>query len=372
MKFFISQEKLTNYLSIITRAVAQKPHLPILSNVLIEVRKGILKLQATNLEIGITLEEEVKSQKDGKVAIPARVFSDFIASLPPGEILAEEKDGSFYLNLQKFNARISTGNAEEFPVVPTSSQKADLVFEKEEFARAVSKVIFAAAAEEGRPVLTGTLFDLDKNGLKMVATDGYRLSFYKLGLSSKLNFKIIIPAKSLAEVLKIATETTDKKGKIEVILAKDQNQIIFKVANAEIVSRLIEGEFPDWEKIIPKEFPTRVVMNREEFLKAIRITSIFARDASNIIKCQIGEKSIILSANTKEVGDNVSEIDGRIDGEGGEIAFNYRYLLDVLSAINSEGVSFEMIGPLNPGRFKAAKENAEDFFHIVMPVRVQG
>lgn len=371
MKFSIPQEKLTKLLQISSRAISSKPHLPILTCILLEVKNGAIKLQSTNLEVGITQIEKVNVEKQGKAAFPARVFLEFVSSLPPGKVDVETKEKGGFLELQRFKARIALGDPEEYPIVPTSDKKTDLVLDSKSFVKAASKVVIAAAVEGGRPVLTGVLFDLGGGMLKMVATDGYRLSFYQLSVDSKLSNKMIIPAKSLTEVLKIASEASDKRGKIEVIFAKDQNQIIFKVGEVEIVSRLIDGEFPDWGKIIPKEFQTKTVTNNEEFLKAVKIASIFARDSSNVVKCKVEKKSLVLSANTKEVGDNVSEVDSRVEGVGGEIAFNYRYLLDVLLALEGGEVGFEMIGPLNPGRFTAGNDNNQDFFHIVMPVRVQ-
>jgi DNA polymerase-3 subunit beta len=370
MRFIINQEELSKTLQIITRSVSQKPHLPILSNILFETKKGKLILQATNLEIGTTIILKTEIEKEGKITVPAKIINEFVSSLPLGKISIEERDGSVNLISGKFQARISTIPPDEFPAVPTSEAKPDLELEAFNFQKALNQVIFAAAAEEGRPVLAGVLFDFSPDGLKMVATDGYRLSFRKIPFKSRLKSKIIVPARSLAEVAKVISEVSGKDEKIEILLAAEQNQIIFKISNVEVVSRLIEGEFPDWEKIVPKEFEIKTQVDREEFSKAIRITSVFARDSSNVIKLKIDPKSIIMSANTKEVGDNVSEVDAKVTGGEGEIAFNYRYLIDVLGVLEAKDVNFEIIGPLNPGIFKAEKD--QDFFHIIMPVRLQG
>lgn len=370
MKFIISQSDFAKALQIIFRSVAQKPHLPILSNILLEANKNGIKMQATNLEIGTTIEVKTDVKKEGKLTIPAKIINEFVSSLPGGEITFEEKDNSVSLSLRKFQARISTTSTEEFPVVPTSNKEADISFEGEFLAKALDQVVFSAAAEEGRPVLSGVLFDLSGSKLKLVATDGYRLSYRELDTNSKLKFKVIIPAKSLFEVRRVISEIGPKE-KIQILLARDQNQVIFKIANVEIVSRLIEGEFPDWEKIIPKEFITKSTIDCDEFAKAIKVSSVFARDSSNVIKLKIEPKSIILSANTKEVGDNVSEIDGQTTGDGGEIAFNFRYLSDILSAVNTKEVIFEMAGPLSAGLFRPQDQKSKEFFHIIMPVRVQ-
>jgi DNA polymerase-3 subunit beta len=370
MEFIINQQDLSLILQIISRSVSQKPHLPILSNILFEAKNGVLKLQATNLEIGTTITLHNKIKKEGKITIPAKIINEFISSLPQGEILIEENENSVNLNSGKFQARISTTPPDEFPAVPTSQNQPDLKIDSTVFQKALDQVIFAAAAEEGRPVLAGVLFNFKNNELEMVATDGYRLSFKRIPQKSKIDSKIIIPAKSLVEVSKIISEVGAKDEKIDLILSREQNQIIFKISNIEIVSRLIEGEFPDWEKIVPHAFEIKSQIDREEFLKAVKITSVFARDSSSVIKLKIGGKSIILSANTKEVGDNISEVDAKTTGGEGEIAFNYRYLIDILGEMDSKEVNFNMIGPLNPGMFRD-EDKTGDFFHIIMPVRLQ-
>ena len=243
----------------------------------------------------------------------------------------------------------------------------------------MGRVAPSAAQDEGRPVLTGVLCEFGKGTASMVATDGYRLSYQKVPFEGKLQaiMKIVTPSKSLIEVVKIVSETSggdDDKRVVEILVADNLNQVNFKIGNVEFTSRLIEGEFPNWQKIIPGTFTSRARVTKEEFLKVIKVASIFARDSGNIVRLLLESggsngASLKIFAQNSQVGSNEAQTEIELTGKGGEIAFNYRYLLEMLSSVEAEEVDFEMIESLNPGRLTIPGD--KDYFHIVMPVRLQ-
>jgi len=373
MKFKIEQETLSKTLSLLNHVVPQRPNLPVIGNILIESEKDKLFLSATNLEFALTLTIPAKIEREGKTTFPARIVSEFISSLPNKELEIELVNQLLYVTQNKIKANFATVEAEEFPAIPKIEENASFEIDKTNFYKALEKVIFAAAQDEGRPTLTGVLWQSDNLFLKMVATDGYRLSFVKISPQLKINaLKIIVPAKTLVEVARICQDEAEKAEKVEVFWQEKDNQIGFRLGERKIVSRLIEGQFPDWERIVPEKFKLTTVVDKDEFFRNLKTASIFARDSGGVVKCIINPKTLTLKANTAQVGENECTFPAKTQGEeSGEIAFNYRYLLDVLAVIGGEEVSFGMIESLNPAIFKPVGKESENFFHIIMPVRVQ-
>lgn len=373
MKLSILQENLSRGLIITSRSVATRAQLPVLGNILLSTDKGRLKLSATNLETGINLWLGAKIEKDGAISIPAKILTEFVSSLPVGRIEIEARENVLHLTSGSYEASFVGMAANEFPAVPSATAKVALKFESPLLALAINQTAFAAAQDEGRPVLTGVLFKSQNKGLILAATDGYRLSLKKLkgvaGIEKVKEFKngLVLPARALLEVARIATEETE--GKLGLAVTPEASQVIFAISDIEVVSRLIEGRFPDFEKIIPGKGKTKVLVEREELTRAVRIASIFARESANIVKFNIQKGSFEVSANTAQVGDNKSRVGSKIEGEPGKIAFNSRYLLDLLNIIGAEQVSFEMTGSLNPGVFRPVGDDS--YLHIIMPVRVQ-
>jgi len=373
MKLSILQENLAQGLNTASRSVATRAQLPVLSNVLLATDKGRLKVSATNLETGINLWLGAKIEKEGAISIPAKILAEFVSSLPADKVELEVKENNLSLTCGSFQADFIGLPASEFPTIPSLAGKANISFKDEVLSQAVSQVAFAAASDEGRPVLTGVLIMAKRNQLVLVATDGYRLSIKKLkeikGLEKVEEFKtgLIIPARTLTEVARIVGESEEKTLKLAI--TPKASQVIFALAEAEVVSRLIEGKFPDFERIIPEKGKTKAVVETEELLRAVRIASIFARESANIVKFSVKKTGLEISANTAQVGANVSRVEAKTEGVEGKVAFNSRYLLDFLSAMGSKQVSFEMSGALNPGVFTPVGDKS--FLHIIMPVRVQ-
>jgi DNA polymerase III subunit beta len=372
MKISVLQENLNKGLSLTSHSVSSRATLPILSNILLETREGRLKLSATNLEIGISLLIGVKIEQEGSIAIPARVLADFISSLPAEKIDLETKDTSLFISSGEFKANIAGMEAAEFPKLPAFPSQTTLSVDKDAFIKAISCVVIAAAQDEGRPVLTGVLIEGDKEKLSLVSTDGYRLSIKTIPVKDfEMEGKLLIPAKTLLEVAKIAQEDIGESKDVRMGLTPEKSQVVFGFPNVELSSRLIEGEFPDYQKIVPQASTTKAIFQKDEFLRAVRIASVFAREQANIVKMIIDPENgkIMVTAETPQVGGNESGVEAKIEGEKLEIAFNCRFLMDFLGIANSQEIVFEANGPLSPGVFRLSGDNS--FVHIIMPVRLQ-
>ena len=380
MKFKISQSDFSKTLSAASRSILTKANLPILSNVLISASRNKLEILSTNLETATKASISCKTEIEGKITIPGRTLLEFISQLPEGEVTFEKLGEEVLVSTKGYNARIPTIAPEEFPAIPKIEKGYEVKIKTEDFVKGVDEVAFCAAQDEGRPILTGVLCEFKGGKLSLVATDGYRLSFREIPIEkspSEKNIKIVVPARAISEVAKVIVENIEgETGDLSLVVADSLNQINFKVANVEFTSRLIEGEFPGWQKIIPSSFTTKARLPKSEFIKLVRIAAIFARDSGNIVRLKLesagaskkGALTVLSSA--AQVGSTDAQIEAEMTGKGGEIAFNFRYLLEVLSIIGGEEVNFEMIESLNPGRITGIDEK-DSFFHIIMPVRLQ-
>ncbi|PJE67446.1 DNA polymerase III subunit beta [Candidatus Shapirobacteria bacterium CG10_big_fil_rev_8_21_14_0_10_40_9] len=371
MKISVLQENLSRGLTTVSRLVASKAALPILGNVLLKTDKGRLKLSATNLETGISLFLGAKIEKEGEITVPARILVELVSSLLPEKVDLEATETTLHLSSGSFKADISGISASEFPKIPSFQGEPAFLFDKEELIKILSQVSFAAAQDESRPVLTGVLLRGKIGKTLLVATDGYRLSVKNLAMRKQKEEKdLLIPAKTLIEVCRIAQEAQDEEKEIKMALNSEKNQVLFSFSQKiELSSRLLEGEFPDFEKIIPPSFSTKAEFDKEEFLRAVKIASIFAREQANIVKIKIEGGKMIISAESPQVGANQGEIEAKTEGEKLEIAFNFRFLLDFLNSPIGEEIIFEANGPLSPGVFKVKGDDS--FLHLIMPVRIQ-
>lgn len=372
MKFTIAQSELTKTLLLANKSLSAKANLPILANILVTAAGGEIEVLSTDLETATKVKTKAKVTGEGKTTIPGRFILEFVAQLPEGEVSFEKLGEEVLVSMKGYSARFATMVTEDFPVIPKVEKGYRLRLKAGDFAKAVQRVAFCAAQDEGRPVLTGVLCETDKTSLTLVATDGYRLSFQKVPLAlGGDSLKIIMPAKALGEVSKLVEEVggAEEEKEIEIVIAQALNQANFKIGSVEFTSRLIEGEFPGWQKIIPEKFASKAKVGREELIRLIRIASIFARDAGSIIKFNLEGDKLTVSASNNQVGSNEAQTEITLAGKGGEIAFNFRYLLEMLSSVSGEDVNFEMIEALNPGKLTIPGD--DDYFHIVMPVRLQ-
>ena len=331
------------------------------------------------METATKASTSCQTEIEGKITIPGRTLLEFVSQLPEGEVTFEKLGEEVLISTKGYNARIPTIAPEEFPAIPKIEKGDEVKIKTEDFVRGVAEVAFCAAQDEGRPILTGVLCEFKGNKLSLVATDGYRLSFREIPIEKspgEKNIKIVVPARAVSEVAKVIIENLDGDDQLSLVIADSLNQINFKVGNVEFTSRLIEGEFPGWQKIIPSSFTTSARLPKSEFIKLVRIASIFARDSGNIVRLKLENTSgskkgtLTVLSGASQVGSTDAQIEAEMTGKGGEIAFNFRYLLEVLSIISGEEVNFEMIESLNPGRITAT-DDKDNFFHIIMPVRLQ-
>ncbi|TET12999.1 MAG: DNA polymerase III subunit beta [Dehalococcoidia bacterium] len=374
MKVSCSQEDLSKGLAVVGRAVATRAVLPITNNVLIATEGSQLKLAATNLEIAITCWIGATIEEEGTITIPARLVTDFVNSLPSGRIdmILSLRSQSLELRCARYEAHVSGLDPADFPPIPKIAEGVTVKIKPEELRMAINQVVFAAASEESRPVLTGVDAEFDGDQLTLAAADGFRLAVRKLTLDTPVGEKIsvIIPARSLAELNRLIT---DQQEPVEFTINPKKSQTIFRLRNAEMVSQLIQGTFPNYEQLIPQSYSTRAVVKLSEFLMATRSASIFARDGSGIVRLQLmpkdGKGKIAISARAEEVGDNLGEVDAVVEGEEAKIAFNSKYLMDVLGVLTEEEVALEATTSSSPGVIRPVGK--DNYIHVVMPMFVQ-
>ncbi len=374
MKLSCLQENLAKGLSIVSRAVATRTTLPITQNVLIATDQSRLKLTATNLEIAITHWLGANVEKEGAITVPARLLTEFINSLLPDRIDLSLSHRVLELKSGRFEARITGIDAEDFPPIPQITDGISTTIEVNALRNAISQVVFAAATEESRPVLTGVHTEFDGNKLTLAAADGFRLAVHKTNLLSPVTSKaaVIIPARTLIELNRLLA---DQEEPVTIVVNQPKSQVFFRLKNTEMVSQLIQGTFPNYAQLIPQSYATRAVVEVAQFSRAVKMSAIFARDGSGIIRLvitpgtELTPGKMTISARAEEIGDNVSEIDAIIDGEPAKIAFNAKYLTDVLGVIHQPQVALEITTPSSPGVIRPV--GIDNYVHVVMPMFVQ-
>ncbi len=381
MKISCLQENLSRGLAVVGRAVANRATLPVTQNVLLSVDQSMLKLSATNLEIAMTTWVGAMIEEEGSITVPARLLTEFVNSLPNDKIHLELDEGSGLLHISSGNsdAHINITDAAEFPPIPTVEDGVAAEVDPLVLKSAITRVAFAAATEESRPVLTGVEVKLDESTFTMAAADGFRLAVQNGTLLKAVpdEVSVIIPARTMNELNRLIG---DREEPVEILMTPEKGQVMFRVGGGdtvEIVSQLLQGTFPNYEQLIPQSYTTRAVMDLPTVLRAARTASIFARDGSNIIRMHLMPAAadteppkVEISARSEEVGDNQDVVDlDEIEGEEGKIAFNSRYLLDVLAVLEKGKVALETTTSSSPGVFKLT--DSEDYIHVVMPMFVQ-
>ncbi|MFH2085219.1 MAG: DNA polymerase III subunit beta [bacterium] len=363
MKVEVLQEQLLVGLNIVERAVATRAQLPALSHILIEAKSEGLVLSATDLEIGIKTKVTAKVVGVGVVAVPAKIFGEFLSSLNPGKIELRLEKETLILSAPGYSGKFQTINIDEFPAIPDIEKEMGIcTVEAGLFTTTVERVVFASARDSLRPVLTGVLLEFGKKRMKLVATDGFRLAVEELAVETKVEqLTLLVPSRVVSEVIRLAGEEQIRIGHLSAT-----NQIYFLVGDTQIVSQLLSGNFPDYQKILPKEFTTEVEVNRDELLSAIRAVHIFARDNSNMMRWQIEKDKLILSSSSPERGECKVEVLIKLTGEGLEIIFNAKYVLDYLSIVTGEVLWVGMGNRLAPGMIRDTSR--ESGRYVVMPI----
>lgn len=350
------------------KIVTGRGQLPILSNILWEVDKGGLTLVSTNLEMGLRVEIGGKTELVGSTTVPAKNVSEFISSLKSGEVVVELVNEKLKIMAGKFAGTFAVTAAAEFPVVPKINEGETTKMDKSLISEIAEKISFCAAMDESRPVLTGIKLIGAGDGVMAIATDGFRMGQKKWKTKNvKIDTGIVIPAKSFVELSKILDGV--KAAEIDMQILSDSNQVIFDCGRAQLVTRVLEGNFPDVAKIIPVDLATKITIEKEELEAAVRAVSIFARENANIIRFSVGEGVLKISAVGGQVGEGEVELEVDVEGDSLEVAFNFRYVLDYLASVkNDKRVILASSGSLTPGVWKV--EGEDEMLHLIMPVRI--
>ncbi len=376
MKLKVLQESFSKALSITSRFTSNKIQLPILANVLLSASKNKLFISATNLEMAISIPLGAKVERDGEITIPARVISELVGNLTPGQISLDAEKEILKIAAQGFSSSLSGINSSDFPVVPHELDKKEVSIKSNDFKHSLNKVLFAVSSDETRPVLTGVLVVLNKDDITFVSTDGFRLSKKRIKLSSSVKdeTKLIIPKNTLSELSRLEVSSDSQ---LVFSFNRSDNQILFNLQEMILTSRIIEGDFPDYEKIIPKDSRLKVKVDKSDLLRAVKLASVFARESANVIKVKVKKASVFISAESSHSGSQETELDARVedeaetlkDGEDYVIAFNYKFLEDFLGSCEGENVQINLSDANSPALF--LDEEDKSFIHIIMPVRLQ-
>ncbi len=376
MKLSCLQENFKRGLALASHAVAARSTLPVLSHVLLSTDGGRLKIASTNLEMSLSCWIGAKVDQEGAVTVPAKLLSEFVSNLPDDtiQLMLEERTQILNLRCARTAANIKGFEAEEFPSIPVvQTDQPTLSIPPHVLREAVNQVAFAAAADDTRPVLAGVLIRVRDTTATFVATNGFRLSVKTIELPQPVQSPqaIIVPVRTLTELGRIIG---DIESLVEITVTASRDQVLFHCDNVDLVSRLIDGTFPDYERIIPKQYATRSVLDRNAFLQSTRQAAVFATASANIAKLALesggewGPGRLVLSANAAEVGDNKSEIDGQIVGVEDQLAINIKYLQEALNAISTSQVALETQTGSTPGVFRPVGDDG--FIHIVMPMTI--
>jgi DNA polymerase III subunit beta len=376
MKVTVLQENLARGLSTVSKAVSPRSTLPVLANVLIASDEGRLRLSATNLELGITCWIPARIEEEGSTTVPARTFNDLVSTLPGDQVNLKLDVKTQTLNVRGGTSTndIKCIDAQEFPPLPVPDLSGAVQINSGDFREMIHQVAFAASTDEARPVLMGVLVQVDKDKLTMAAADGFRLSVRKAVLSSPTPAPVsaIVPAHALKELARVAT---DGEEPIYMVLPKGRGQVVFRVKDVEVVSQLIDGTFPDFQQIIPRKYNSRTLVSTSSLLKACKQAEIFAREGSNVARLNIktaqGEmqpSEVEISATSEETGKNETIVEATVDGSGVLIAFNVKFLREVLEVIRSPNVALETSAANAPGVVRPVGD--DDFLHVIMPMHL--
>jgi DNA polymerase III subunit beta len=375
MKVTVLQENLARGLSTVSRAVSPRSTLPVLANVLIATDEGRLRLSATNLEMGITCWIGAKVEEEGSTTVPARTLSDLVGTMPDPQVSLNLDVRTQTLNVRSGASTndIKCIDAQEFPPLPVPDFENAIQINVADFKEMIQQVVFAASTDEARPVLMGVLVNVDKDTVTMAAADGFRLSVRKSTLSTAAPQPVsaIIPARALSELARIAS---DGEQMIQMVLPKGRGQVVFHVKDVELVSQLIDGTFPDYQQIIPRSYKSRTLVSTASLLKASKQAEIFAREGSNVVRLNIknsGELQpgeVEISAHSEETGSNETIVEATVDGVPLLIAFNVKFLREVLEVVKTPNVAIETSAANAPGVIRPVGD--EHFLHVIMPMHL--
>ena len=365
MELTVTQENFSKALSAVGRVASTRTQLPILSNILLRTDGNRLLVAATNLEIATTQYIGAKIVKPGAITIPARLISEFVSSLPKGPIELKVTGENIHITSGKYHSVINGVIADDFPELPTIAEDSSVRYEIniEEFKQAVSQTIITASSDSTRPVLTGVYWHSHEGAIYLAATDGYRLSERRL-VETKSEVAAIITTQTLQEVLRTISDSAET---IDILF--DESQVRFRVNEAEVISQLIDGNFPDYRQLIPPTTETSAIMNKAEFTRVTKVAGLFARESGGSVTVTVDSdaKTVSLHSIASELGENTSELDAEVTG-GGQVTLNSRYLSEALSVVDADEISFSFSGKLSPCIIKSTKKDT-NYYHVIMPLK---
>ena len=373
MKINARQEQFSHGLHVAGRAVAARSPLPITTNILLATENGRLKIAATNLDIAISTWIDATVDEEGAITLPAKLLTEFVDTLPgnPVDLSVKQGSQSAHLNSGRFEANIRGMTADDFPVIPIATEEPAARVQAGLLKEMIEQVVFAAAMDDTRPMLTGALATFSGDQFSLAATDGFRMALRRGDLTegSSGDFSVIVPGKTLSELGKILP---DAEETVEITVTPNRNQVIFRTTDLHVVSRLIEGSYPNLKQLVPAKFGTKMVVSTAELLKATKIASFFSRDNSNAITLEIqpgdeaGMGTVVVSGAAAELGEDRGELDAVVNGAGAKVQFKSRYVSDVLGAVQSAQVGLEITGPNSAAVFKPI--DSVDYTHVIMPM----
>jgi DNA polymerase-3 subunit beta len=361
MQFQTTKENLLNHIQIVQNIVSARISLPILSNILLEAAFGKLRLTATDLDIGISCEYLVEVMENGAITVPAKRFADIIHELPESQIMVSaKKNNTVNIKSETCEFKIMGLPKEEFPKLPEFKDKETLKLEQQVLKEMLIKTSFAASHEETRYILNGALLKIENDTLTIVATDGRRLALIerKINQNTHTQHSIIIPSKTINELIRNL-----KEG--EALLTIKENQVLIDLGNLQIVSRLIEGEFPNYHRVIPPEAQDKIKLNRERFLLAVKRAAVLSTQDYQAVKLEVFKHRLVISKSTPDVGESREEIPADYSGKEFMVGFNPTYLIDVLKNLQSEEIGLEVLDVEKPGVIRG-----EGYLYIILPMRI--
>lgn len=365
MELTVTQENFARALSAVGRVASSKTQLPILSNILLRTDGNRLLVAATNLEIATTQYIGAKIAKPGAITVPARLISEFVSSLPKDSIELKVVGENIHITSGKYHSIINGVIADDFPELPTINEDNSVTYaiNTEEFKQAVSQTIITASSDSTRPVLTGVYWHSHEGFIYLAATDGYRLSERRL-VETTSEVAAIIPTQTLQEVLRTIVEDVDT---IDILF--DESQVRFRINEAEVISRLVDGNFPDYRQLIPAKSDITATMNKTEFGRVTKIAGLFARESGGSVTVTVDEdaKTVSLHSIASELGENTSELDADVTGSG-QVTLNSRYLTEALGVLDADTISFSFSGKLSPIILKSTAKDT-NYYHVIMPLK---
>lgn len=376
MRFISLQENLKKGLNIVGHVTSKNINLPILNNILIKSSNGNIEFVSTNLEIGITHQVRGKIEVDGEFTVDSKLITEYVSLLNGKDnVKVEEIDNELKLECGNYKTKIKGESAKEFPLIPTIPKDYFCEISLEEFKRTLNSVVFAVSNSENRIELSGVLFSFNKNTLSLAATDSYRLAERVLEIKSSLKedeYKVIVPAKTIQEFLRVLNNFDGqiKIGGEEGFTIKiylSDNQILFNVDSVDMISRLINGHYPDYKQIIPVSHQTEILVEKSELIRAVKATSLFSKTGINDIALFFSKDKILISAFSGQSGESKVELEAEVIGINNEITINYRYLLDGLNNIEGDKVKIDIVNSNTPCLIKS--ETDSNYLYIVMPIK---